>query len=127
MATPRAPFICARCTHSLRQHSRSLATATATASAPRRVSNVKGTSAPAEDLPRWKQTPQAMKMPIRIRPLPQDQPRWNVNDQDEPVNQVYDRFIGERAGSSAAGQEGMQGRGTRGRELLDEEIKVCIP
>lgn len=65
-----------------------------------------------------------MKMPIRLRPLPQNQPRWNVNDQDEPVNQVYDRFIGERAASGAAGQKGMEGRAARGRELLDEEIKV---
>lgn len=66
-----------------------------------------------------------MKMPIRLRPLPQNQPRWSINDQDEPVDRMYDRFIGEWAGASAAGQEGMQGRGTRGSELLDEEIKVC--
>ena len=66
-----------------------------------------------------------MQMPIRLRPMPQNQPKWDVNTQDEPVDQVYDRFIGERAGASATGQEGMQGRGSKGRELLDEEIKVC--
>lgn len=119
MANPRAPFICARCTHTLRrQQSRTLATA-------HRIANVKGTSAPAEDLPRWKTTPPAMQMPIRIRPLPQNQPEWSVNEKDEPVDAAYDRFLGERAGSRAAGQKGMEGRGTGGRELLDEEIKVC--
>lgn len=120
MATPRVPFICARCTQSLRQQYRTFASAYPS----HRVSNVKGTSEPSEDLPRWKQTPPAMKMPIRLRPIPQDQPRWSVNDQDEPVDRMYDRFIGERAGASAAGQEGMQGRGIRGSELLDEQIKV---
>ena len=121
MATPRAPFICARCTRSLLLKSRSFATASQST---RRTSAVKGSSAPSEDLPRWKQTPPAMKMPIRLRPLPTNQPRWNVNDKDEPVDQFYDKFIGERAGASARGQEGMSGKGTKGRELLDEEIKV---
>lgn len=63
-------------------------------------------------------------MPIRIRPLPSGQPRWSVNDKDEPVNAAFDKFVGDAAGSSVAGQPGMEGRSTKGSEILDEEIKV---
>lgn len=57
-------------------------------------------------------------MPHRARPAPK-QPEWKVNVEDQPVNEMYDRFIG-RAGEAAKGQV----ESTRGRDLLPEEIKV---
>ena len=65
------------------------------------------------DVPRWKQTPPAMKMPFRLRPMPK-QPEWRVNDQPGPLDEMYDRFIAIGKGES-----------TRGRDMLPEEIKVC--
>ena len=59
-------------------------------------------------------------MPFRVRPDTR-QPVWRVNDKMEPLDEMYDRFIG-RAGDAAKGQEGVQG--TKGSELLPEEVKV---
>ncbi len=61
-----------------------------------------------------------MKMHIRLRPKPK-QPEWRVNEKPEPVDEMYDRFVG-RAGEAAKGQVELEG--TRGRDLLPEEIKV---
>ncbi|KAK4565762.1 hypothetical protein LTR86_003611 [Recurvomyces mirabilis] len=74
---------------------------------------------PSQDLPRWQQTPPRMKAPFRLRPTPK-QPEWRVNDSQEAVDEVYDRFLG-RVGEAAKDQTGLQG--TRGRDLLPEEVK----
>jgi large subunit ribosomal protein L15 len=60
-----------------------------------------------------------MKMPYRLRPEPK-QPVWRVNTQQEPVDEMYDRFLG-RVGETIKDQE-LQS--TRGSDLLPEEIKV---
>lgn len=52
-----------------------------------------------------------MQMPFRLRPMP-NQPVWKVNDSVELVDSAYDRFIGQAAG-----------RGTKGKDVLPEEIK----
>ncbi|KAK6442030.1 hypothetical protein LTR95_001742 [Oleoguttula sp. CCFEE 5521] len=52
-----------------------------------------------------------MRMPQRIRPQPK-QPMWKVNDEAEPLDAAFDKFIGNAAG-----------RDVRGREALDEEVK----
>jgi large subunit ribosomal protein L15 len=51
-------------------------------------------------------------MPFRLRPQP-SQPVWKVNDQVELVDDAFDKFVGQAGG-----------KGTRGREVLPEEIKV---
>jgi large subunit ribosomal protein L15 len=51
-------------------------------------------------------------MPFRLRPEPK-QPKWEVNEKPELVDEAYDRFVGQTGG-----------KGTRGCELLPEEIKV---
>ncbi|KAK3704649.1 hypothetical protein LTR37_013748 [Vermiconidia calcicola] len=56
-------------------------------------------------------------MPFRLREEPK-QPVWKVNTREEPLNDMYDRFIG-RAGEVLKGQ----GESTRGRDLLPEEVK----
>ncbi|KAK1055876.1 hypothetical protein LTR74_015363 [Friedmanniomyces endolithicus] len=76
-------------------------------------------SAPAQDQPRWKQTPPAMKMAFRLRPRP-NQPEWKVNDQQAPLDEMYDSFVGQ-AGEAAKGQTGVES--TKGRDLLPEEVK----
>jgi len=53
-----------------------------------------------------------MRMPVRLRPQP-NQPVWKVNDRPESVDEAFDAFIG-----------GAGGRNVRGRDLLDEEVKV---
>jgi large subunit ribosomal protein L15 len=53
-----------------------------------------------------------MQMPFRLRPQP-SQPVWKVNDQVELVDDAFDKFVGQAGG-----------KGTRGREVLPEEIKV---
>ncbi|KAF2864593.1 hypothetical protein K470DRAFT_208478 [Piedraia hortae CBS 480.64] len=63
------------------------------------------------DAPRWKQTPPAMKMPFRLRPVP-DQPEWKVNGDMETLDQWYDEFL-RRVVSPPQ----------RGRDILPEEIK----
>jgi len=52
-----------------------------------------------------------MKAPIRLRPQPR-QPEWKVNDKVEPVDEMYDKFIGRIGGS------------TKGKDMLPEEVKV---
>lgn len=123
MANPRTSFICARCA----AHAKPtlLQPRTFASFPPSRAATSVKYKHSDEHIPRWKETPPAMKMPVRLRPLPQNQPRWSVNKEDEPVDQMYDRFVGERAGEGARGQEGMGERGIRGSELLDEEVKVC--
>lgn len=125
MAPSRAPFICARCTRSLQTPTiRTPSRLFATASTPHRT---RATTPPSrtsssEQLPRWRQTPKPMQMPIRLRPAPK-QPLWRVNDQQEPLDEMYDAFVGS-AGRSASDIEGSR----RGRDLLPEEIKVftCV-
>lgn len=53
-----------------------------------------------------------MQMPFRLRPQP-SQPVWKVNDQVDLVDDAFDKFVGQAGG-----------KGTRGREVLPEEIKV---
>lgn len=53
-----------------------------------------------------------MQMPFRLRPQP-SQPVWKVNDKVELVDEAFDKFVGQAGG-----------KGTRGREVLPEEIKV---
>lgn len=53
-----------------------------------------------------------MQMPFRLRPQP-SQPVWKVNDQVDLVDEAFDKFVGQAGG-----------KGTRGREVLPEEIKV---
>ena len=59
-----------------------------------------------------------MKMPIRLRPTPK-QPVWRVNTEQEPLDEMYDNFIGS-AGKAATDIEGSK----RGRDMLPEEVKV---
>lgn len=68
-----------------------------------------------EEQPRWRQTPARMRMPVRTRPRP-DQPEWKVNTAQEPLDEMYDRFIGSIAR--------LQGQSAKGRDFLDEEVKV---
>ena len=60
-------------------------------------------------------------MPIRLRPMPK-QPVWRVNTEQEPLDEMYDSFIGS-AGKAATDIEGSK----RGRDLLPEEVKVHTP
>ena len=52
-----------------------------------------------------------MRMPYRLRPLP-NQPAWVVNDEQAPLDEMYDRFL-----------MGIEG-GKSGRNMLDDETKV---
>ena len=106
MSSSRTPFVCASCTKTLRQ--------TVKPNAVRSFSTTvaKSAGAPSPDQPRWKQTPPQMRMPFRLRPQP-SQPLWKVNEQMELVDDTFDKFVGQAGG-----------RGTRGREVLPEEIKV---
>lgn len=63
-----------------------------------------------------------MKMPIRLRPVAK-QPEWKVNEDPAVLDEMLDSFIG-RAGTAAKGQ--VEVEGTRGRDLLPEEIKVGL-
>ena len=47
------------------------------------------------------------------------QPIWKVNDQQQPVDEMYDRFMG-RTGEVVKDQV----ESTMGRDLLPDEIKV---
>ncbi|KAH9809321.1 Ribonuclease-III-like [Teratosphaeria destructans] len=112
MAPSRAPaFICASCTKALASRNGRHAVRAFSVSAAQ--------SAPAQDVPRWQQTPPAMKMRFRVRPQPRG-PAWKVNDRQEPVDEMYDNFIG-RVVEAAQGQEGVTG--PRGSDLLPEEVK----
>lgn len=116
MATPRAPFVCTSCARALRAPKRPSTTARAWFSSTARPS-IEATRdpAPQEDpkqLPRWAQTPPAMRAPIRMRPMPQ-QPAWKVNDDPEVLDDVMDRFIGRASGPTV-----------KGRDVLPEELKV---
>ncbi|KAF2725160.1 hypothetical protein K431DRAFT_343154 [Polychaeton citri CBS 116435] len=117
----RTPFVCANCARALRstpksshQVSRLFST-----TSERRTLQDHETPSDAEQMPRWKQTPPAMQMPIRLRPKPR-QPVWRVNTSDELVNEVYDRFVG-RAGEAARGQYGL--KSFKGSELLSDDVK----
>ncbi|EMC94225.1 hypothetical protein BAUCODRAFT_74525 [Baudoinia panamericana UAMH 10762] len=114
MAPSRAPFVCASCARSLRAQRLGPPTANRAFSATT-IQHEKLSS----DQPRWKQTPPAMRMAFRLRPVPK-QPVWKVNDDPELLDEMYDAFVG-RVGDAAKGQEGLQS--TSGRDLLPEEIK----
>lgn len=60
-----------------------------------------------------------MQMPIRLRPVPK-QPVWRVNAEQEPLDQMYDKFVGN-CGRAALD---LGGGSKKGRDLLDEEVKV---
>ena len=66
------------------------------------------------------QTPRRMKMPERIRPVP-NQPVWKVNTQQEPVDEMYDRFMGRVPESFKE-----IGEKARGRDVLPDEVKVSF-
>lgn len=106
-------FVCANCVRALRNNAQTQAPAVRTFA---NKTPARGTTSPSEqsprlynDQPRWKQTPAAMKMPIRLRPQPK-QPVWNVNSNQERLDHAYDLFLG-KDGSAA----------------LDEETKVSSP
>ncbi|SMQ53712.1 unnamed protein product [Zymoseptoria tritici ST99CH_1A5] len=117
MKTPSPSFVCASCARSLRQQlpkqttfARAFASETTT---PRTRGLPSAADLPPHrdnDQPRWKSTPPAMKMPVRLRPEP-SQPVWVINRDEEKVNAVFDAFLGPLAGKQ------------KGRELLDEETK----
>ncbi|KAK3115972.1 hypothetical protein LTR53_004144 [Teratosphaeriaceae sp. CCFEE 6253] len=114
MPPTRTPFVCASCASAIRSR------ITNPVSASRAfTTTVAPQQAPARDTPRWKQTPPAMKMPYRVRPLP-NQPTWTVPDDPNKLDEMYDRFVGQ-AGEAAKGQTGVES--TRGRDLLPEEVK----
>ncbi|WPH03868.1 Hypothetical protein R9X50_00675100 [Acrodontium crateriforme] len=115
MASSRTPFTCANCARSIR-------TASTKRSAVRPFSVCAASSAPEstpstsnDQLPRWRQTPRAMTMPFRLRPQPK-QPVWRVNTEQEPLDAMYDSFVG-RASDVSKADAG------RGREMLTEEVK----
>lgn len=107
-------FVCANCVRTLKQSNISQTTSivrTFSSKTPARGT----TSSSSEhsprlyhDQPRWKQTPAAMKMPIRLRPQPK-QPVWNVNSNEERLNHAYDLFLGKD-----------------GSAMLDDETKVSL-
>ena len=114
MASSRPSFVCKSCA---RAFSKPAPTTTATRTF---TTSPVQHQLPSPDLPRWQQTPPAMAMPVRLRPKP-NQPLWRVNTRQEPLDEMYDRFVG-RVGEAAKGQDGLVG--TRGRELLGEDVKV---
>ena len=119
MAPSRAPFVCKRCSRALRlQSEANTSRSFATVTRERRKSPPSNAPPSSEQLPRWKQTPPAMKMPVRLRPLPK-QPDWKVNEKEEPLDEMYDRFLG------SVGRSRDQGESIQGRDMLPEEIKVC--
>ena len=121
MAPSRAPYVCAKCIRKLQNYSSSnVSRSFATASTPPRKRDVPqpDRTPSSEQLPRWRQALPAMQMPIRLRPVPK-QPIWRVNTEQEPLDQMYDDFIGS-AGRSATDVEGSR----RGRDMLPEEVKV---
>ena len=52
-----------------------------------------------------------MKMPVRVRPLP-NQPVWRVNEDPQLLDAMYDKILGTLSSS------------TKGSEMLDAETKV---
>ena len=116
MASSKTPFVCASCASALRARTPPVVSRAFTTTAAQQ-------QLPAQDLPRWQQTPPAMKMPYRVRPLP-NQTAWRVNEDPKVLDEVYDKFVGS-AGEAAKGQAGVES--TKGRGLLPEEVKVCFP
>lgn len=112
--TTKPAFICASCARSLRRSSQPPAATRALFSTTSRTADTGITAfEDRSQVPRWKQTPPAMKMAFRVRPIP-NQPAWVVNEDQEVLDKVMDTFIGNAAG-----------RGVRGRDVLPEEVKVC--
>ncbi|KAK4544211.1 hypothetical protein LTR36_004421 [Oleoguttula mirabilis] len=111
MASSRPSFVCTSCARALRTSNVSQTSRAFSASAPTQQT-------PSRDIPRWQQTPPAMKMPFRLRPQPKG-PVWRVNEELEPLDAMYDRFV-DRVGEAAKGQ-GLAG--TKGRDMLPEEVK----
>lgn len=106
MNPSRPSFICASCVRTLGAPSRSHTL--------RQFSTTtfnQSKAEPPEELPRWAQTPPAMKMPVRLRPEPR-QPAWRVNTDESKLDAAYDRFLGSVGGRK------------KGSELLDSETKV---
>lgn len=110
MKSASPSFVCANCVRTLRNNAQSHVPARRTFA---NKTPTRGTTSPSNqsprlysDQPRWKQTPAAMKMPIRLRPMPK-QPVWKVNNNEGRLNQAYDLFLGKE-----------------GSAMLDEETKV---
>ncbi|KAK5112282.1 hypothetical protein LTR85_011554 [Meristemomyces frigidus] len=110
MAASRPSFICTSCARALRTGNASQTSRAFSASVAQQQTS--------PDLPRWQQTPPAMQMPFRLRPQPKGL-AWRVNSEPETLDAMYDRFVG-RVGEVAKGQ-GLAG--TRGRDMLPEEVK----
>ncbi|EME81901.1 uncharacterized protein MYCFIDRAFT_211491 [Pseudocercospora fijiensis CIRAD86] len=113
MKPNRPSFVCASCARALRNATKSETnfTSSRAASTVTRINPIRTSSPESQSqLPRWKQTPAALKMPIRLRPQPK-QPVWSVNTDDEKLNQAYDNFCGRVGGNK------------RGRDLLSDEVK----
>ncbi|KXT04847.1 hypothetical protein AC578_3484 [Pseudocercospora eumusae] len=108
MNPTRPSFVCASCARALRNTTTKAESSRPASTLARRKANV--SSEAQSQLPRWKQTPPALKMPIRLRAQPK-QPVWSVNTDDEKLNQAYDSFCGRVGGNK------------RGRDLLSEEVK----
>ncbi|KAI7507643.1 hypothetical protein KC347_g6734 [Hortaea werneckii] len=117
MPPSRSAWICASCARQTAFPSSASTQATRAFSASAAASQHQQT--PSQDLPRWKQTPPAMKMPYRLRPMPK-QPVFKVNEKPEVLDEMYDRFVG-RVGEAAAKEQGLEG--SRGRDMLPEEVK----
>lgn len=112
---PASPsFVCANCVRALRNNTKPQIPFEAARTFANKTP-ARGTTSPSDqsprlyhEQPRWRQTPAAMKMPIRLRPTPK-QPAWRVNDSEERLNQAYDLFLGKD-----------------GSAMLDDKTKVYI-
>nr|POE65638.1 hypothetical protein CFP56_58744 [Quercus suber] len=109
MAPSRAPFICATCCKSLAKPS-SLTPTHAFSTSSTRHQRTRDTASAAEDSPRWMKVPHRMRMPLRLRPEPKG-PVWKVNTEQEPVDEMYDKFLHKSGGRM------------EGRTVLPDEIK----
>lgn len=108
MNRTRSSFVCASCARALRHTTKPQTVRQFSSTS---IQNAQQQEESPEELPRWKQTPPAMKMPIRLRPEPK-QPKWKTNTDEEKLNEMYDRLLGSVGGK------------IRGRDLLDAETKV---
>lgn len=114
MSSAKPAFVCASCARALRKSTaslskRALATATTTA---RHTETAQYDD--RKQVPRWQQTPPAMKMAFRLRPQP-DQPVWKINENPVVLDNALNKFVGDAAGE-----------GIKGADLLEEEVKVWV-
>jgi large subunit ribosomal protein L15 len=111
MNSIRPSFICAACARSIRSRTTPTSTIRTISQSAALQQQEVFEDATRDELPRWQKTPPRMRMPIRMRPIP-DQPRWSVNTKQEVVDHAFDNFVGGA------------GDGVKGSEMLDSETKV---